>query len=166
MESCNTHLRAISQEMVSIYIYTSIHETILMTVCFKHDDAIKWKHFPRYWPFVRGIDRSPGNSPQKKPVTQSFDVFFDLRLNKRLSNQSWGWWFKTPSHPLWRHCNESTAAVYRAHHPIQQAIIWDNALISPCMRHQNQGCWIEPVCLSIKAFSIQSSRRKFLKFIF
>ena len=32
-------------------------------------------------------------------------VFFDLRLNKRLSKQSWGWWFETLSHPLWRYCN-------------------------------------------------------------
>ena len=31
----------------------------------KHDDVIKWKHFPRYWPFVRGIHRSPMNSPNK-----------------------------------------------------------------------------------------------------
>ena len=30
-----------------------------------HDDVIKWKHFPRYWPFVRGIPRSPVNSPHK-----------------------------------------------------------------------------------------------------
>ena len=30
-----------------------------------HDDAIKWRHFPRYWPFVRGIHRSPVNSPHK-----------------------------------------------------------------------------------------------------
>ena len=30
-----------------------------------HDDVIKWKHFPRYWPFVWGIHRSPVNSPQK-----------------------------------------------------------------------------------------------------
>ena len=30
-----------------------------------HDDVIKWKHFPRYWPFVRGIHRSPVNSPNK-----------------------------------------------------------------------------------------------------
>ena len=30
-----------------------------------HDDVIKWKHFPRYWPFVRGIHRWPGNSPHK-----------------------------------------------------------------------------------------------------
>ena len=30
-----------------------------------HDDVIKWNHFPRYWPFVRGIHRSPVNSPHK-----------------------------------------------------------------------------------------------------
>ena len=30
-----------------------------------HDDVIKWKHFPRYWPFLRGILRSPVNSPHK-----------------------------------------------------------------------------------------------------
>ena len=168
-----------------------------------HDDVIKWKHFPRNWPFVRGIHRSPVNSPHKgqwrgalmfslicvwinnreagdlrryrahydvivmknvkllkpndgnqtfsfkkmhlkmssvkwrlfwlawwrhqmetfyasqsicagnspvpgefpaqRPVMRSFDIFFDMRPNKRLSKQSWGWWFETPSHPLWRH---------------------------------------------------------------
>ena len=30
-----------------------------------NDDVIKWKHFPRYWPFVRGIHRSPVNSTHK-----------------------------------------------------------------------------------------------------
>ena len=40
-----------------------------------HDDVIKWKHFPRYWPFVQGILRWPVNSPHKRPVTQSFDFF-------------------------------------------------------------------------------------------
>ena len=65
-----------------------------------HDDVIKWKHFPRYWPFVRGIHRS------QRPVTRSFDVFFDLRPNKRLSKQSRGWWLETPSRSLWHHCNE------------------------------------------------------------
>ena len=60
-----------------------------------HDDVIKWKYFPRYWPFVRA----------QRPVTRSFDVFFDLRLNKRLSKQSWSWWFETLSRPLWRHRN-------------------------------------------------------------
>ena len=46
-----------------------------------------------------------GNSPAQKPVTRSFDVFFDLHLNKRLSKQWWGWWLETPSRPLWRHSN-------------------------------------------------------------
>ena len=72
-----------------------------------HDDVIKWKHFPCYWPFVRGIHRSPVNSPPKchPAVTRSFDVFFDLHPNKRLSKQWWGWWSETLSCLLWRHCN-------------------------------------------------------------
>ena len=49
-----------------------------------HDDVIKWKHFPRYWSIVRGLNRSPVNSPPQRPVTRSFDVFFDLRLKKTL----------------------------------------------------------------------------------
>ena len=36
-----------------------------ISICSAHDDVIKWKHFPRYWPFVRGIHRSPVNSPHK-----------------------------------------------------------------------------------------------------
>ena len=71
-----------------------------------HDDVIKWRHFPRNWPFVRGIYRSRW-IPTQRPVTQSFDVFFDLRLNKQLSKQPWGWWFETPSWSLWRHCNDA-----------------------------------------------------------
>ena len=43
-------------------------------------------------------------SPQR-PVTRSFDVCFDQRLNKRLSKQSRCRWFETPSCSLWRHCN-------------------------------------------------------------
>ena len=142
-----------------------------------HDDVIKWKHFPRYWPFVGGIHRSLVNSPHKgqwrgalmfslictringwvnngeagdlrryrvhydvivmylgfhhwhwgqaydmmtsssngnifrvtghlcREFTRNFDVFLDLRLNKRLSKQSRGWWYETLSSPLWRHCN-------------------------------------------------------------
>ena len=74
-----------------------------------------WRHhmktFPRYWPFVRGIHRSAVNFPHKAQwpvVTRSIDVFFDLRLNKRLSKQWRGWWFETPSPSLWRHCTDST----------------------------------------------------------
>ena len=47
----------------------------------------------------------PGEFRAQRPVMRSFDIFFDLRLNKRLSKQSWGWWFETPLRPLWRHRN-------------------------------------------------------------
>ena len=36
----------------------------------------------------------PGEIPAQRPVKRSFAVFFDLRLNKGLSKQSWGWWFE------------------------------------------------------------------------
>ena len=48
------------------------------------------------------------------PLTKAGDMelrcFFDLRLNKWLSKQSWGWWSETPPRSLWRHCNH--AAIY------------------------------------------------------
>ena len=46
-----------------------------------------------------------GEFSWQSPVMRSFDVFFGLRLNKRLSKQSRRRWFETPSRPLWRHCN-------------------------------------------------------------
>ena len=46
-----------------------------------------------------------GEFPSQRPVTRSIDVFFDLRVNRRLSKQQWGWWFETPSRPLWHHSN-------------------------------------------------------------
>ena len=55
--------------------------------------------------FCAGNSRVTGEFPTQRPVTRSFDVFFDLRLNKLLIKQCWGWWFETPSHPLWRYCN-------------------------------------------------------------
>ena len=53
------------------------------------------------------VGNSPvtGEFPTQRPVTRSFDVFFDLRMNKRLSKQWRGWWFETPSRSLCRQCN-------------------------------------------------------------
>ena len=52
-----------------------------------------------------GNSTVPGEFPTQRPVTRSFDVYFDLRLNERLRKQSWGWSFETASRPLLRHCN-------------------------------------------------------------
>ena len=47
------------------------------------------------------------------PCTRASDAglwcFFDLRLTKRVSKQSWGWWFETPSRPLWRHRDDESS---------------------------------------------------------
>ena len=63
-----------------------------------------WRHqmdiFSALLDFRAGNSPVTGEFPAQRPETRSVDVFFDLRLNKRLSKQSRGLWFKTPSHPL------------------------------------------------------------------
>ena len=69
-----------------------------------------WRHqmekFSALLALCAGNSSVTGEFPTQRPVTQSFDVFFDLRLNAWLSKQSWDWWFETPSRPLWRHSND------------------------------------------------------------
>ena len=49
-----------------LFIEMTLRSTLTqVTACRLHYDVIKWKHFPRNWPFVRGIHRSPVNSPHK-----------------------------------------------------------------------------------------------------
>ena len=60
-----------------------------------------WRHkmetFSALLALCAGNSPVTGESPSQRPVTQSFDTFFDLRLNKRVSKESWGWRFDTPS---------------------------------------------------------------------
>ena len=65
-----------------------------------HDDVIKWKHFPRYWPFVGGNPTVVGRFPSQKPVTRSFDFFLWSAWTNGWANNRW---FETPLR--WRHCN-------------------------------------------------------------
>ena len=58
----------------------------------------------------------PGEFPTQRPATRSFDVFFDLRLNKRLSKQPWDWWFEAPSWSLWCHCIVWTISAWPKYH--------------------------------------------------
>ena len=60
-------------------------------------------------PFARNSPIT-GELSSQRPLTRIFDVFFDLRLNKRLSKQSIRRWFETPSRTLWRHRNELSNA--------------------------------------------------------
>ena len=69
-----------------------------------------WRHqmetFSALLALCAGNSPVPGEFPAQRPVTRSFDVFFDLLLYTRLSKQPWVWWFETPSCSLWRHCND------------------------------------------------------------
>ena len=47
------------------YKCSKIKHCVCSNICEWHDDVMKWKHFPRYWPFVRAIHRSPVNYPHK-----------------------------------------------------------------------------------------------------
>ena len=53
-----------SSNIININFKPTIHIDI-MSISLEHDDIIKWNHFPRYWPFVRGIHRYPVNSLHK-----------------------------------------------------------------------------------------------------
>ena len=65
----------------------------------------------------------PGEFPAQKPVTPSFNIFFDLRLNKRLSKQSRGRWFET---------------IYPAHSDVTVMILWSTIHMSGVLRM----CWL------------------------
>ena len=62
-----------------------------------------------------------GEFPSQRPVTRSFDILFDLRLDKQLSKQSRGWQFKTESCSLWRHCNDQPKPNWHTHPPTKQS---------------------------------------------
>ena len=80
---------------------TSVGDTVLVSW---------WRHqmetFSALLAICAGNSPVPGEFPAQRPVTRSFDIFFDLCPNKRLSKQWWGWWFETPSCSLWRQCND------------------------------------------------------------
>ena len=67
--------------------------------------------------FCAGNSPVTDEFPSQRPVTRSFIVFFDLRLNKQLNKQSWGQWIEMPSRSSWRHCNtwgQGNVAAYHA----------------------------------------------------
>ena len=106
LKSCASRESMLKDKSVMRVIYFITCEG-QMTDRYIHD-VIKWKYLPRYWPFVP----VNGAFPAQRPVTRSFDVYFDLRPSKPLSKQSWGWWFETSSRSLWRHCNVERQTVW------------------------------------------------------
>ena len=104
--------------VLSCEVY-AIESVSLFTLCYvitTDSPIISWWHhqmetFSALLAICAGNSPVSGEFPTQRPVTRSFDVFFDLRLNKRLSKQSWGWWLETLSPPLWRHRNVKSVGI-------------------------------------------------------
>ena len=94
-----------------------------------------WRHqmetFSALLAICAGNSPVTGEFPAQRPVTRSFDVFFDLRLNKRLSKHSQGWWFETLSRPLWRHRNVWNILQKKLHYPMD-CCVW--GFVTPGLR--------------------------------
>ena len=67
-----------------------------------HDDVINWKHFPRFWPFLRGSHRRTMDSPHKHQWHGALMLSLICAWKKRLTNQSRRRWFESPLRSLWR----------------------------------------------------------------
>ena len=100
-------LKAVWYPIKCVPVWFHVSKIYALIVSIIVVSQIWWRHQMETFSVLLAI--CAGNSPvpsefhAHRPVTRSFDVFFDLRLNKRLSKQSWSWWFETLSRPLWRH---------------------------------------------------------------
>ena len=99
--------------------------------------------FPALRALCAGNWSVTGEFPSQRPGTRSSDVFFHLRLNKRLSKQSKRGWFETLSRSLWRHCNADWIAqrlkkingsMYWLWFPFDDPLLWywDGATARTC----------------------------------
>ena len=94
---------------------------VIFQICSYVTVCLSYMMTPSNWNFSALLALCAGNSPvtgecpAQRPVTRGFDVFFDLRLNGRLSKQSWGWWFEKLLRPLWRHSNDNQTKTQKPH---------------------------------------------------
>ena len=126
--------------------------SLAMIVTEDLDDIIKWKHFPRYWTFVRGIHRSPKKNyivstnddlPIDAPCLHQTLLF---RTKHYGDGQSWGCWFATPSRSLWRHRNVLFATTTFDDDMVHQWVgrhWWKQYSFSALLRHKS---WCNAHC--------------------
>ena len=90
----------------AMHAWTSVH-CGCMVVLYQMIAFPWWRYetFSALLAICAEISLVTGEFLSQRPVTRNFDVFFDLRLNIRLSKHSRGWWLETPSYSLWRHSN-------------------------------------------------------------
>ena len=129
LDKCSLHL-TIHSEAFPLF-YSNVHATakyfnscrlpVLLSSWWRH----QMEPFSALLALCAGSSPVTGEFPAQRPVRRSFGVFFDLRLDKRLSKQSWGWWFDIPSRSLWRHYNVSKIISL-----CQTATLWNERIIT------------------------------------
>ena len=98
------HLRRVSD---LLYNWKSCLLCYMKDVVLHCSIFFKWNKLVRVRVRVREFEFTGHRwIPRTMASDADVGVFFDSRLNKRLIQQLWGLWFETPSHPLWRHCND------------------------------------------------------------
>ena len=108
------------------------NKTVILLVRWRHHAismmAYSMEIFSPSLAFCAGNSPVTGEFPAQRPVTRSFDVFFDLRLRQQLTKQWARRWFETPSCSLWRHCNAFSVSQYRIidllHHWLTNALFY------------------------------------------
>ena len=104
-----------------------------------------------------------GEFTTQRQVTRIFDIFFDLRPKKRLSKQSWGWWFETPWGPLWRHCNvmaHNTFGCFTNISRVPQDILWNFVYFINRTSYDNfkpKRCTCAMIWAHVQSFSLKFS---------
>ena len=110
MAMCQTSYKPLSKLMMVWFTDVYMHHAASVGLLWVFGTDISWwRHQMETFTALLAIcarnSTVPGEFPAQRPVTRRFDIYFDLRPNKRLSKQSWGWWLGIPSRPLWRHRN-------------------------------------------------------------
>ena len=92
-----TLLNIMSRNLATNWVGWSPHAAYPIITCQIGTGLTWWHHQMETFSALLALCPVTGQFPSQRAVTRSLDVFFDLRLNKRLSKQSKGWWFGTPS---------------------------------------------------------------------
>ena len=103
-----TLVQAMACHLLQAFMFS---HKLMLTLVFSHPLLNKpwWHHQMEICAaslaFCVGNSPVTGEFPSQRPVMRSFDIFFDLHLNKALCTQSRHRWFETPSCPFLCHCN-------------------------------------------------------------
>ena len=110
-----------------------------------------WRHQMETFSALLAICAGNSPVPAQRPVARSFDVFFALRQNDRLSKQWWGWWIEMSSRPLWRHCN---VIIYRSSHSATSVMRTETSFWRNCRSWLHRESFWQPSVQPVLCYAI------------